>query len=117
MGGAKKKSMSQSEKSQGSTGSKDSQPTKKEKKGKESHGSAPQKQVFSASRLDEKETLKALIQLKAVTLGAAARALGVNGSVAMAALRSLESKGLITRIGGYSGHQVWAASSPPAPGK
>ncbi|MBI2183813.1 MAG: hypothetical protein HYU39_02515 [Thaumarchaeota archaeon] len=107
--------MSQSDKSQATTSAKEAQPTKKEKKGKETRGPSPQKQVFSASRLDEKETMKALTQLKAVTLGAAARALGVNGSVAMAALRSLESKGLITRIGGYSGHYVWATTGSSAP--
>jgi small subunit ribosomal protein S25e len=111
MGGTKKKSIAQMEKEQESrdTGQQEGQP-QKGKKGKEQK-SAPQQQKrlpFLAPKMSDEEMLKSLTPLKAITVIAAARALGVNASIATGVLRGLEGKNLITRVGGFSGHYVWA---------
>lgn len=63
--------------------------------------------------MTDAEMMKSLASLKAITVYTASRALGVNASTATGMLRSLESKKLISRVGGFSGHFVWA----PAPGE
>ena len=44
---------------------------------------------------------------KAITLYETSRILNVNASVANKFLNDLESKNLIIRVGGYSGHYIW----------
>ena len=115
MGGTKKKPISRAEKGQEATEKKEGAPPK-EKKGKD-FKPAQQKQAGFLTRIDDKQALKALTPIKAITLYSAARALGVGASAALPLLRSLEAKGTITKVGGYSGHYVWALSqaSPSAP--
>jgi len=62
-------------------------------------------------KLGDQELLKALSSQKAITVYSAARGLNVSASIANAILASLESKGLVTRVGGYSGHYVWTPAS------
>jgi small subunit ribosomal protein S25e len=61
--------------------------------------------------MSESEMVKSLTPLKAITITNASRALGVNASVANAVLKDLESKQLLVRAGGFSGHGVWAVKS------
>jgi small subunit ribosomal protein S25e len=118
MGGVKKKSLASMEKSQDSedTSPQASQETKG-KKGKEQKSAPQQKKqlTFLAPSLTDAELVKSLTPLKAVTVYTASRALGVNASIASAMLRDLETKKLLRRAGGFSGHVVWAlAQAVPA---
>ena len=116
MGGTKKKSLAAMEKEQDSKG--DEETPAKGKKGKEQKA-APQQQKrlpFLAPKMSEDEMVKALTPLKAVTVFSASRALGVNASIATGLLRNLEQQRRIVKVGGFSGHFVWAlalhASTP-----
>jgi len=90
------------------------------KKAKETKG-PPQQQKklpFLVPKMTDQEMMKSLTPLKAITVLAAARALGVNSSIAMGVLKGLEGKKLVARVGGFSGHYVWTAvqhAPNPAP--
>jgi small subunit ribosomal protein S25e len=62
-------------------------------------------------RLNDQELMKSLTYLKAITVYGAARSLSINAAVARIVLNSLESKGLVKRAGGFSGHYVWTPAS------
>jgi len=116
MGGTKKKSISSADKSQSAQDSaQQSGPKKPEKKSaKETKLAAQQakQQALIAPKMDEKQLLKALGPLKAITVYGTSRALGLNAAVAAQTLRSLESKNAIRKVGGYSGHYVYALAVP-----
>jgi small subunit ribosomal protein S25e len=61
--------------------------------------------------MSDAEVIKSLTPLKAITVYTASRALGVNASVATTLLKELESKEMLKRAGGFSGHVVWAVRS------
>ena len=61
-------------------------------------------------KLGDQELLKSLASQKAITIYSAARSLNVSASIARTILASLESKGMLFKVGGYSGHYVWAPS-------
>ncbi|HEU16331.1 MAG TPA: hypothetical protein ENO38_01495 [Nitrososphaeria archaeon] len=68
---------------------------------------------------DPKYVLEKLRPLKALTIYSVAQALGVKGSTASALLRKLVESGAAVKVGGYSGHYVYAikedsAQSSPA---
>lgn len=108
MGGTKKKPISQAEKAQAVSAK------KAEKKGsRESKLSQIQSrgQALLVPRLDDKMAAKIFGPLKAVTIYSAARAMGVSPSVATSVLRSLESKAILRKIGGYSGHYVYSLAT------
>ncbi len=112
MGGVKKKSMASMEKSQDSQETAQEQAAPKAKKGKESKA-APQQQkklAFLVPTMTDADMLKAIAPLKAITVSTASRSLGVNASVATQLLRALESRNIIVRAGGFSGHRVWAVA-------
>jgi small subunit ribosomal protein S25e len=108
MGGVKKKSMASMEKSQ------DSQETPQDegakgKKPKEKSAPQQRKQLsFLPPKQSDAELLKTLTPLKAITVHAASKALGVNASIAAGVLKDLESKSMLTKVGGFSGHGVWS---------
>jgi small subunit ribosomal protein S25e len=113
LGGTKKKSIAQMEKEQEARDSGQQQgQAQKGKKGKEQRGApAQQKRLpFLMPRMTDEEMVKTITPLKAITVVAASRALGVNASIATGILRGLESKRLITKVGGFSGHYVWAVA-------
>ena len=87
-------------------------PTPKGKKVKEQKTAPQQKKRFAflPPKLSEADLLKSLTQLKAITVYDASRALGVNASIAAGVLRDLESKTLIRKAGGFSGHAIWAVA-------
>lgn len=120
MGGTKKKSISSAEKSQSAQDAAQQQsgPKKPEKKtAKESKLAAQQakQQALIAPKMDEKQLLKALSPLKAITVYGASRSLGLNAAIAAQTLRNLEAKNAIRRVGGYSGHYIYAVNAPPSP--
>lgn len=100
MGGVKKKSTGSSEKSAAAS---NTDATKKEESKK---GGIKQKQKLSVL-VEEPQGMKALQSMKAITIQNFARNIGVKISVANAFVKSLESKGILTAVGGYSGHRVY----------
>lgn len=114
MGGTKKKSISAADRSQ--SASEDGQTTKKPEKktAKEAKLAAQQakQQALVAPKLDDKQLLKTLTPLKAITIYGTARALGLNAAIAAQTLRTLESRNVIKRVGGFSGHYIYAINAP-----
>jgi len=110
LGGVKKKSLASMEKQQESQDTEQQEgTTPKGKKGKEKAAPQQQKRLpFLAPKTSETDLLRSLVPLKAITVYTASRALGVNASIATALLKELESKSLIRKVGGFSGHTVWA---------
>jgi len=102
MGGMKKKPVGSSEKGAASG------PAGGEKKPEVKKGVAKpvQKQKLTVI-IDEGQAMKSIRSLKPITSQALARAGGVKVSVANAFLRSLESKGVVKVIGGFSGHRLY----------
>jgi small subunit ribosomal protein S25e len=57
--------------------------------------------------VEEAQGRKTLQSMRAITAQGFARASGIKVSVANNFIRSLESKGVLSSIGGYSGHRVY----------
>lgn len=74
---------------------------KEEKKGK------PAQKQKLAVVLDEAQGMKTIQGMKAITIQSVARAAGVKISVANSLIRALEQKGVVRKVGGYSGHHVY----------
>lgn len=114
MGGVKKKSMASMEKKQDAqdAGQEQAAPSSKGKKAKDQKAAPMQRKQLSflPPKLGETDLLKSLTPLKAITVYSASRALGINASVASGVLKDLESKNLIRKAGGFSGHGVWAVA-------
>ena len=111
MGGVKKKSLASMEKSQDTTeGPQDQAAPSKGKKAKEQKAAPQQKRqlAFLPPKMSDAEMMKSLAPLKAITVYSASRALGVNASIASTLLKDLESRSMVTRAGGFSGHGVWS---------
>ncbi|HEY9399666.1 MAG TPA: hypothetical protein VIP29_07210 [Nitrososphaeraceae archaeon] len=100
MGGAKKKSLRSQEKTSETPYADD-----KIKQG-EKKGPVKQKQK-PLIIIEEPQGLKTLKNMKPITSHTLARLMGVKISVANSFLRSLESKGIVRPIGGYSGHRIY----------
>ena len=62
-------------------------------------------------RMSDQELMKNLTSLKAITIYGAARSLAVNAAVAKLVISSLESKGMVKKVGGFSGHYIWTPAS------
>ncbi len=111
MGGTKKKTLASMEKTQNEEGEQqaDGSKIKKPEKSKAVPGERKKVDVLMP-RLGDQELLKSLASQKAITIYTAARSLNVSASIARTVLASLESKGMVFKVGGYSGHYVWAPS-------
>jgi len=66
--------------------------------------------AFVIPQIGDGDILKSFSPLKAITVYSAARALGVNASIASSVLHTLERKKLLKRVGGFSGHYVWSVA-------
>jgi small subunit ribosomal protein S25e len=99
MGANKKKSSASSDKTASGSGQ-----TKKERKedGAKLEDKGRQKQKLAVF-VEEAQGRKTLQNLKAITT----QGFGVKISVANNFIKSLESKGVLTSVGGYSGHRVY----------
>jgi small subunit ribosomal protein S25e len=102
MGGTKKKTVASMEKEQ--------ERKVVEEKSKEKKGSKPSRAIQPQYSLNvrEEDAVAQLAPLKAITIYSAAKALGVKASISSPLLRSMAEKGLIDRVGGFSGHYVYA---------
>ena len=67
----------------------------------------PQQKQKLAVLVEKTAGMKAIQGMKAITSQALARNVGVKISVANTFIKSLEAKGLLKPIGGYSGHRVY----------
>jgi small subunit ribosomal protein S25e len=67
----------------------------------------PQKKQKLSVLVEEYQGMKALQGMKAITIQSFARTSGVKISVANSFLKSLEAKGVVKNVGGYSGHRVY----------
>lgn len=111
MGGTKKKTLASMEKSQSDEGE-TAQDGSKKKVTKEVKPVGERKRVeVLMPKLTDQELLKTLSGQKAITIYSAAKSLNVSASIARAVLGSLETRGMVTRVGGFSGHYVWAPAS------
>ncbi len=105
MGGAKRKSPAQQEKSQKDESGKKSGDKKKSKKGSKSEGES-KKAVISVIVNDE-NAMKFIKSAKVVTVQELSRKMGVKISAANAYLLKLIQNGSVKRVGGYSGHHIY----------
>ena len=104
MGGAKKKPIASQDKTQTPRETATKKPEKKAGKEKDGQQKA---QALVLQKIDDNQVLRVFGGMKAITLYKTARAMSVNASVATALLKNLESKDMIKRVGGFSGHYVW----------
>lgn len=104
MVGNKKKPLG-SEKSNVASGPGGNKPVKKEES-KKTLGKVQQKQKLSVL-VEESQGRRAIQSTKAITAQGVSRASGVKISVANAYIKSLETRGVVKAIGGYSGHRVY----------
>jgi small subunit ribosomal protein S25e len=104
MGGNKKKPVGSSDKTvHVGPGGAEIKPAAEEKK----KAQKPQQKQKLAVVVEEPVGMKALQGMKAITAQALARNIGVKISVAGAFIKSLEQKGVVKSVGGYSGHRVY----------
>ena len=101
MGANKKRSSTSSEKT-ASAGVGE----KKERKEDRAEDRGTQKQKLAVF-VEESQGRKTLQSMKAITAQGFAKASGVKISAANSFIKSLELKGVLTSIGGYSGHRVY----------
>jgi len=102
MGGAKKPTAANKDKSAN---------TKDPKKGKKDKGESGPKKAEITVMVNEQQALKIIQSSKVVTIQDLARQTGVKISAANAFLREATNKGIVKRVGGYSGHYLYQAVS------
>jgi small subunit ribosomal protein S25e len=104
MGGAKKKSPAQQEKSQTDESTKKSGEKKRDKKkGKEEGSSKAEISVI----VNEEQAMKIIKSAKVLTVQELARQLGVKISASNAYLKKLLNDRKVKRVGGFSGHHIY----------
>ena len=101
MGGAKKKSPAQQEKSQSST----KESGKKGKKKDKGEGESQKAEISVI--LKEESAMKVIKGAKVITVQELARQTGVKISAANAFLRKSVQQGTIKKVGGHSGHHIY----------
>ncbi|MGA1974639.1 MAG: hypothetical protein ABSG92_03300 [Conexivisphaerales archaeon] len=105
MGGARKKTVASMEKEQDRKGEEEKPKDKKGGKGgKPSRAVQPQYSL----NVREEDAVSQLAPLRAITIYSAAKALGIKAGISSILLRSMAEKGLLERVGGFSGHYVYA---------
>jgi small subunit ribosomal protein S25e len=112
MGGVKKRSISQSEKSQQS--SEKGTEEKKEKKEKGKRAGAAEKRVSFSVKIDEKNLTEMFTSSKSLTVYELASKLSIPPSLANSTLKSYEARGIVQKVAGYSGHYVYRMVATPA---
>ena len=102
MGGAKKVTAAKTDKG---TNTKDS------KKGKKDKGEGGPKKAEITVMVNEQQAMKIIQNSKVITVQDLARQTGVKISAANAFLKKSAEQGTVKRVGGYSGHHLYQASS------
>ena len=106
MGGAKKKTIAKSEKSQQASVEEGKEPAKK---GKEPKSTQQARRIgWAMPKLSDEQVAQMLGPVKALTVYEVARVLGVKASVAAAVAKNLENRGMLKKEAGYSGHYVYS---------
>ena len=105
MGGTKKVTAAKQEKTQDSKNAKDSKKSRKDK------GEGGPRKAEITVMVNEKEAIKIIQGAKVMTAHDLARQTGVKVSAANVFLKESTKKGLIKRVGGYSGHHIYQAVS------
>ncbi len=85
--------------------------TQKEKKGKKDKGEGGPKKAEITVTINEKEATKIIQNSKAITVHELARQTGVKVSAANVFLKESLKKGIIKRVGGFSGHYIYQPAS------
>jgi len=107
MGGVKKRPVSSNSKNKDSTtASSSNQAQSQTQKKEDSKKSSGGRQKLSVA-IEETAGRKALQNMKAITVQALARNLGVKISVANSFIRTMETRGSVKFAGGYSGHRIY----------
>lgn len=107
MGGVKKRPVGSSAKNKDSTtASSSNQAQTQTQKKEDSKKSSGGRQKLSVA-IEETAGRKALQNMKAITVQALARNLGVKISVANSFIRNMETRGSVKLAGGYSGHRIY----------
>jgi len=88
------------------SGSKDSKKSKKEK------GEGGPRKAEITVMLDEQQAMKIIKNSKVVTVQDLARQTGVKISAANAFLKESTTKGIVKKVGGYSGHHLYQVVAP-----
>ncbi|MDH3656624.1 MAG: MarR family transcriptional regulator [Nitrosopumilus sp.] len=101
MGGAKKPT----------GGKQDKSSSKESKKGKKDKGEGGPKKAEITVMVNEQQAMKIIQNSKVITVQDLARQTGVKISAANAFLRESSNKGIVKRVGGYSGHHLYQAIS------
>ena len=101
MGGAKKPTAGNKDKSGGS----------KDTKKKKDKGEGGPKKAEITVVVNEQQALKIIQNSKVLTVQDLARQTGVKISAANAFLKESTSKGVVKKVGGYSGHYLYQAVS------
>lgn len=109
MGGSKKKSPSQQEKSQTDDSSKKSDVKHKGKKKEKSAEGSSKAEITVI--VNEEQAMKYIKSAKVITIQELARQTGVKISAANAFLKKLAKEGIVKRVGGYSGHHIYQSMS------
>lgn len=104
MGGAKKKSPAQQQKTQTDEAAKKAGDKKKGKKKDKGEGSS---KAEITVMVNEEQAMKFIKNSKVITVQELARQLGVKISAANAFLKKLLKDGTIKRVGGFSGHHIY----------
>lgn len=104
MGGTKKVTAAKQDKSQATKDAKDS---KDSKKGRKDKGEGGPRKAEVTVLVNEKEAMKIIQNAKVITIHDLARQTGVKISAANSFLINLTKKGLVKRVGGYSGHHIY----------
>ena len=105
MGGAKKKSPAQQEKSQADESAKKSGVKKKSKKKEKSDEGSAKAEISVI--VNEEQAMKFIKNAKVVTVHELAKQTGVKISAANAFLKKLANERTVKRVGGFSGHHVY----------
>lgn len=105
MGGAKKKSPAQQEKSQKDESQKKSGEKKKGKKKEKSEEGSAKAEISVI--VNEDRAAKVIKNAKVITVQDLARQTGVKVSAANAYLKKLLKEGTVKKVGGYSGHHIY----------
>jgi small subunit ribosomal protein S25e len=82
-----------------------------EKSGKSANVKLSQMQMsiknMMVPKIDDLEASKIFGPMKAITAYSTAKALGINVSMASTLIKNLENRGILEKVGGYSGHYVY----------
>jgi small subunit ribosomal protein S25e len=105
MGGAKKKSPAQQQKTQSDESLKKSGEKKKGKKKDKSEEGSVKAEITVL--VNEAHAMKFIKGAKVITVQELARQTGVKVSAANAFLKKLLKEGAVKRIGGFSGHHIY----------